>query len=348
MTLRLSQIKDSSEIVDSTITIKLSDYGTVSDLGTHESAVNNANLFKLAYEDILSKRFGMFNATACNLECPPGDYYFGDNPSGNANYYTMMLNHPQASNISIRGVTSGQKPSNSALSSASTVNDRYNLLKAHYKTRFHFKKNGILGGLRNTGGPRSPGLHKIGIFGSYKDAPGSFDTTYTGFARGVTGSVRLEYCCVHGFGINGNANSWGLGTDGGGQINTYDVQVVDCGRGFFAQRNGSIHSFGDACSIHNIAGQAGQGLLALDSGSIYFAGGGTGYVSNCSDVGVIAYSGGVIRFGNGGNHTIASTVKQNLYTDALGLIVGDSVVVSYSTRINLRGGRIIINGQEIF
>jgi hypothetical protein len=340
MTLRLSQIKDSSEIVDSTITIKLSDYGTISDLGTHQSAVNNADIFKIAYQDILSKRFGMFNAAVCYLECPPGDYYFGDNPSGDSNYYTMMLNHPQAANISIRGITSGTKPSNSALSSASTVNDRYNLLKAYYKTRFHFKRNGILGGLSNTTGARAPGLHKIGVFGSYKDAPGSFDTTYTGFARGITGSIRLEYCCVHGFGINGNGNSWGLGTDGGGKIDTYDIQVVDCARGFFAQRNGTINSFGDACSIHNIAGTSGQGLLAMDSASIYFAGGGTGYVANCSNTGVIAYSGGIIRFGNGGTHTVTSTVKENLYADTLGLIVGDATTVSYSTKFSQRGARI--------
>jgi hypothetical protein len=331
MALRLSQLNDNSKIITSNVTLKLQDYGTISDTGTHEAAVSNAAIFRKAYQDALNMRFVMHDAVTCYIECPPGDYYFGDNPSGNANFYTLTFNHPQADNISIRGTTTGTKPSNASLDNASTVTDRYNLLKAYYKTRFHFARNGIYGRLNGTAGGRGPGFHKIGIFGRYNGQPGTFNTSSSIFARGIAGTLRLEYCCVHGFGAGSNANNWGISADSS-FIDTYDVQVIDCHRALKVSNNGSISSFGDLSCIHN-TGPDGNGIVATDGGMVYFAGEGTGYISRSSTQGVIVYSGGIVRFGNGGTHIVRNSVNQDLYTDSYGLIISSPRgIVSYSTR----------------
>lgn len=348
MPQRLSQFRDSSELITSNINVYLTDYGTISTT----DYVANANLFRKAYNDVLSKRFSTNDALTVYIYCPPGDYYFGDNPSGNLNYSPLVINHPQGGNVSIRSTVSlnwANRPSNSALSSASTVEDRYALLADFYKTRFHFAKNGPIGrspyiGLGARGGG---GFVDIGIFGRYGGSPGTFNKSTNIWGRGISGAIRLENCCVHGFGATDSSNpyagiainGWGLGAEGAGsEIQAVNLQVVDCMRGYLAENNGTIKTFGDCCAIHNKE----QGIVATDGASIYFAGEGSGYISNYSYYGAHAYSGGIIRFGNtSSTHTVAGGGIISLRVDTKGLIIGQPGKVSYSSAQVLNDGLII-------
>lgn len=348
MPQRLSQFRDSSELITSSINVYLTDYGTIS----ATDYVANANLFRKAYNDVLSKRFATNDAITAYIFCPPGDYYFGENPSGNLNYSPLVLNHPQGANISIRSTVElnwANRPSNSALSSAATVEGRYARLAAFYQTRFHFAGNGPVGrspyhgiGVRGGGGFRN-----IGIFGRYNGSPGTFNKSSSIWARGVTGSIRLENCCVHGFGAvtesnpagTNSINGWGLGSEGAGsEIQVINLQVVDCMRGYLAQNNGSIKTFGDCCVIHN----KDSGITAVDGGSIYFAGGeGSSYISNHNNYGDHSYSGSVIRFGNtSGTHSVIGGIR-SLRVDTKGLITGQPGKVSYSSAQSLNDGLIV-------
>lgn len=346
MPQRLSQFRDSSELVTSTINIYLTDYGTISTT----DYVANANLFRKAYNDILSKRFSSNNVT-CYLWCPAGDYYFGGNPDGDLNYFPLVLNQPQIGSISIRGYLSGTKPTNSALSNASTVEDRYSLLSSYYTTRFHFGGNGVVGQSSGSNANRGTGgLVDIGLFGRYNGSPGTFNKSSSIWARGVTGNIRLERCCVHGFGAitEGNSispatnavNGWGIGADNGNFIDAIDVQVVDCNRGFYAGDNGTIATYGDCCSIHN----KDVGIIAINGGHVLFAQGGVGYISDCSSHGVQVYNAASLQFGRGGSQTITK-IGQNFPFTAYSMYViregyVDAYNVSYSGSYAFQGGLI--------
>ena len=345
MPQRLSQFRDSSELITSNINVYLTDYGTIS----ATDYVANANLFRKAYNDLLSKRFATNDAITAYLFCPPGDYYFGDNPSGNSNFSPLTLNHPQGANISIRSTVNlnwSNRPSNSALSSASTVEDRYALLAAFYQTRFHFARNGPVGRAPYTFGSRGGGgFRNIGIFGRYGGSPGTFNKNSNIWGRGITGSIRLENCCVHGFGAvtesnpagTFSINGWGLGAEGAGSaIDAVNVQIVDCMRGYLAESGATIKTFGDCCVIHNKE----SGIAAVDGGVIYFAGEGSGYISNYNNYGAHSYSGSVIRFGNtSGNHAVIGGIR-SLRVDTKGLITGQPGKVSYSSAQVLNDGLI--------
>lgn len=352
MPQRLSQFRDSSELVTSSINVYLTDYGSIDySSNTNEAAVSNAEVFKKAYNDVLSKRFAADNAITVYIICPPGNYYFGDNPDGNPNYSPLVLNHPQGANITIRSSAElewSDRPSNASLSSAATTLDRYNLLAAFYQTRFYFAKNGPIGrssyiGLGTRGGC---GFRNIGIFGRYGGSPGTFNTSPDVWGRGITGTMRLEKCCVHGFGAisesSGNntlsLNGWGLGAEASGaEIHANQVQIVDCMRGCLAEQNGTIKTFGDCCIIHN----KDSGIIAVDGGVVYFAGEGSGYISNFVNYGSLAYSGGIIRFGNtSGTHTVTGGGIRGLRVDTKGLITGQSGKVNYPNEEQLNDGLI--------
>lgn len=353
MPQRLSQFRDSSELVTSSINVYLTDYGTISS----SDYAANAELFRKAYNDVLSKRFASNDTITVYIYCPEGDYYFGDNPDGNFNYSPFTFNHPQGANVTIRSTVDlnwENRPSNAALSSEPTVEDRYALLAGFYKTRFHFAKNGPVGrspylGLGTRGGG---GFRNIGFFGRYNGSPGTFNKSSSIWARGISGTMRLENCCVHGFGAITESsaadtialNGWGLGSEGNGaEIQAVNIQVVDCMRGFLAEQNGTIKTFGDCSVIHS----KDSGITSVDGGTIYFAGEAPtgGYISNYVDYGAHAYSGGIIKFGNisasGAIHTVAGGGIRGLRTDTKGLITGQRGKVSYSNDQQLNDGLIL-------
>lgn len=345
MPQRLSQFRDSSELVTSSVYVYLTDYGTISPT----NYVANANLFRKAYNDVLRKRFATNDGVTAYIYCPPGDYYFGDNPSGNQSFSPLVLCHPQGANITIRSTVEldwANRPSNSALSGV-TAAGRYALLSEFYQTRFHFARNGPVGRAPYTAGSRGGGgFRNIGIFGRYNGSPGTFNGSDDIYARGVTGSVRLENCCVQGFGVTNSTNpvgkvsinGWGLGADGSNShIEAVNVQVLDCMRGYVAE-GGTIKTFGDCCVIRN----KDSGLLAVDGGVIYFAGEGSGYISNSLSYGAHAYSNSVIRFGNTtfGSHSVVESSIYSLRVDTKGLITGQLGKISYSNSQELNDGLI--------
>ena len=354
MPQRLSQFINGSKFLESNIDVYVVDYGTIDANSTNTAAVNNGQIFQKAFDDVYRMRFSSGGAITCTIWCPPGDYYFGDSTKLDlANYYPINFNHPQAANIVVSSTVDldwTNRPSNSSLSNASTVEDRYTLLADFYQTRFHFAKNGPVGrasyiGLGVRGGG---GFVNIGIFGRYGGSPGTFNKSTSIWGRGITGAIRLENCCVHGFGATDSSdpydgiaiNGWGLGAEGAGsEIQAVNLQVVDCMRGYLAEQNGTIKTFGDCCVIHNLS----DGITAVDGASIYFAGEGSGYISNYGYYGAFAYSGGIIRFGNilpisPKVHTVASGGIYSLRVDTKGLITGQSGKVSYSNSQNVSGG----------
>lgn len=347
MPQRLSQFRDSSELITSNINVYLTDYGTISTT----NYVANAELFRKAYNDLLSKRFSTNDNIVANIFCPPGDYYFGDNPSNSSDYSPLTLNSPQGANISIRSTVSlnwNDRPSNSALSSATTVESRYALLASFYQTRFHFGRNGPIGRASYTESSKAAaGFSNIGIFGRYGGSPGTFNKSFDIYGRGIGGSIQLFNCCVHGFGAVGatdpiqtnSINGWGLGSIGTtSQIIAVNLQVVDCMRGYISESGGSIRTFGDCCIIHNRE----SGIIAYQGSSVYFAGEGSGYISNYGNYGVNCYGNSVTTFGNTtSTHTVAGGGLVALRAETRGLITGQPGKTSYSTSQVLNDGLIV-------
>lgn len=345
MPQKLSQFRDSSELITSSINVYLTDYGAISTID-YEA---NANLFKKAYDDILSKRFSS-DSVNCTLWCPAGDYYFGGNPENEENNYPLVLSQPQIGSISIRGYVSDTKPSTIDIESAGGgVIGRYSVLSSYYTTRFHFDRNGVAGqGSGFEGNRRSGGLMDIGLFGRYNGSPGTFNKDSSFRARGVTGNIRLQNCCVHGFGIIDELNSlgtvaaegWGIGAHRGNTITAVSVQVVDCNRGFYASENGTISSYGDCCSMFN----RDVGMFTSNAGHILFASGGNGYISNCSSHGVYAVNAASVQFGRENPHTITSIGTSSSFTSYSLFVVRESYVdahnVSYSNQYTSQGGSI--------
>jgi hypothetical protein len=360
MPQRLSQFKNSSKLVTSDINVYISDYGTIDTNSTHTAAVNNGLIFQKAFNDVYNMKFSPWGATTCTIWCPPGDYYFGDSEDlALTDYYPIDFNHPQSANITVRSTVDldwSLRPSNSSISSASTVTARYTLLAGFYQTRFHFTRNGVNGRNVQTYGriypnDTSSGFKNIGFFGRYNGSPGTFNGSSDFYTRGVIGSLEFENCCFHGFGaITANpgfsyvtaSDGWGIGTVNGGAIEATNVQLVDCMRGIVAESGGSVSTFGDCSIIHSKE----SGIVAADNGVVYFAGEGAGYISNSTNIGAHAFSAGVIRFGYGGTagtftHTVASSGYRSLRVDTLGLITGESGRVSYSNQEVLGNGIIL-------
>jgi hypothetical protein len=349
-----------SKFIESNIDVYVEDYGTIDSNSTNTAAVNNGQIFQKAFNHVYKMRFSSDGAITCTIWCPPGDYYLGDSTKLNlADYYPINFNHPQAANIVVSSTVEldwANRPSNSNLSNASSVTNRYNLLSSFYQTRFHFSRNGISGrnlqfydrayslnGSFNPVEGTKSGFRNIGFFGRYDGSPGTFNGSSNFYARGLIGSLRVEKCCFHGFGaITANpgfsyvtaTDGWGIGNVGSGSIDAYDIQIVDCMRGLVAESGGAVRTFGNCSIIHNKE----SGIVAADNGIIYFAGEGSGYISNSSNFGAHAFSRGTIRFGYNSTHNILSSGSTSIRVDTKGLITGQSGTVSYSSSENVSGG----------
>lgn len=349
MPQKLSSFIGSSKIATSTITLNLNNYGTIDTNETHTAAVNNAAVFRKAYEDYLNYKFSYNDTITCNIECPPGDYYFGDNPSGNSNFYPITLDPPQGSTILIRSTDRlnwANRPSISSLESASTPEARYALMKGYYQTRFHFARNGILGKVNGSVGTKA-NIESIGIFGRYDVSPGRFNKSTSISGRGLSGGLSVDKCGVQGFGaIDGTystniigttaANSWGVASENGSGFFIQNIQIVDCLRAMLAQFNGTIFSFGDVDLIHN----KDHGATAGYGGSIMLGGEGRVYISNFETYGAHAYAGGIINFGNTNDtHQVNGGLK-SIRVAEKGLITGQNEKVSYSSSEVLTDGLI--------
>lgn len=345
MPQKLSSFIGSSKIATSTITLNLNNYGTIDASGTHIAAVNNAAVFRKAYEDYLNYKFSYNDTITCNIDCPPGDYYFGDNPSGNSNFYPITLDPPQGSTILIRSTVRlnwANRPSISSLESASTPESRYALMKGYYQTRFHFARNGIFGKVNGYVGTKA-NIENIGIFGRYDGSPGTFNKSTSIWGRGLAGGLSVDKCGVQGFGaIDGTysgttaANSWGVAAENGSGFFIQNIQIVDCLRAMLAQFNGTIFSFGDIDLIHN----KNHGATAAYGGSIQLGGEGRVYVSNFETYGAHAYAGGIIHFGNTtGTHRVIGGLK-SIRVAEKGLITGQSGKVSYDSSLAVTDGLI--------
>ena len=352
MPQKLSSFIGSSKIATSTITLNLNNYGTIDTNETHTAAVNNAAIFRKAYEDYLNYKFSYNDTVNCYIDCPPGDYYFGDNPSGKSNLYPITLDPPQGSTISIRstvGLNWANRPSTSSLNSASTPEARYTLMKNYYQTRFHFAKNGIVGKMSGTVGGTvgKANIQNIGIFGRYNGSPGTFNKDINFWGKGMSGGLSVNKCGVQGFGaINGTyeadikgttaSNSWGVAAENGDGFYIENIQIVDCMRAMLTQFNGTIFSFGDIDLIHN----KDHGATAAFGGSIMLGGEGRVYISNFETYGAHAYAGGVINFGNAKNtHQVLGGLK-SIRVAEKGLITGQNGKVSYSNSQVLTDGLI--------
>lgn len=356
MPQKLSSFIGSSKIATSNITLNLKNYGTIDTNETHTAAVNNAAVFRKAYEDYLNYKFSYNDTITCYIDCPPGDYYFGDNPSGNSNFYPITLDPPQGSTIVIRSTDElnwANRPSTSSLESAifegassTTPEARYALMKNYYKTRFHFARNGILGKVSGSVGTKA-NIQNIGIFGRYGGSPGTFNKNTNIWGRGLSGGLSVSKCGVQGFGaIDGTyqaniagttaSNSWGVAAENGAGFFISNIQIVDCLRAMFAQFNGSIISFGDVDLIHN----KDHGATAAFGGSIVLGAEGRVYVSNFETYGAHAYAGGIIHFGfTTGTHQVIHGLR-SIRVAEKGLITGQSGKVSYSSSQVLTDGLI--------
>lgn len=343
MPQKLSSFIGSSKIATSTITLNLNNYGTIDTGENHTAAEKNAIIFRKAYEDYLNYKFSYNDTVNCYIDCPPGDYYFGDNPSNDSNFYPITLDPPQGSTISIRSTDEldwADRPSTSDLDSASTPEDRYDLMKYYYKTRFHFARNGILGKISGSVGTKA-NIQNIGIFGRYDGSPGTFNKNTNIWSRGLSGGLSVSKCGVQGFGavdgtfqanIKGTtaAQGWGVAAENGDGFYIEDIQIVDCLRAMLTQFNGNIFSFGDIDLIHN----KDHGATAAFGGSILLGASGRVYISNFGTYGAHAYAGGIIHFGNTNNtndiHTVINSGIKTLRASTKGLITGQQGKVSYS------------------
>jgi hypothetical protein len=349
MPQKLSSFIGSSKIATSNITLNLNNYGSIDTNETHTAAVNNAAVFRKAYEDYLNYKFSYNDTVNCYIDCPPGDYYFGDNPSGDFNFYPITLDPPQGSTITIRstvGLNWANRPSTSSLNSASTPEARYALMKDYYQTRFHFARNGILGKVSGSAGTKT-NIQNIGIFGRYDGSPGTFNKATNIWGRGLSGGLSVSKCGVQGFGaIDGTyqaniagttaASGWGVAAENGSGFFIGSIQIVDCLRAMLTQYNGTIFSFGDIDLIHN----KDHGATASFGGSILLGGEGRVYISNFETYGAHAYAGGIIHFGfTTGTHQVIGGLK-SIRVAEKGLITGQSGKVSYSSSQVLTDGLI--------
>lgn len=353
MPQKLSSFIGSSKIATSNITLNLNNYGTIDTNETHTAAVNNAAVFKKAYEDYLNYRFSYNDAVNCYIDCPPGDYYFGDNPNNDFEFYPITLDPPQGSTITIRSTVEldwDNRPSTSSLENAPTPEDRYDIMKDYYKTRFHFARNGILGKTSVSEGTK-PNIQNIGLFGRYDGSPGKFNKATDIWGRGISGGLSVNKCGVQGFGaVDGTLSDikgtlaeqgWGVSARYGDRSYILNIQIIDCIIGITALYNGTIFFFGDVDLIHNMRGGAVAffgGSIQLGGDNIYggspqLGGKGRAYISEFDDIGVNAYAGGIIHFGWTSNTSDIHTVsggRISIRAAEKGLISAHRNQLSYS------------------
>ena len=348
MPQKLSSFIGSSKIATSNIILNLNNYGTIDTNETHTAAVNNAAIFKKAYEDYLNYKFSYNDTVNCYIDCPPGDYYFGDNPNNDNNFYPITLDSPQGSTISIRSTVElnwANRPSTSVLENASTPEVRYAIMKDYYQTRFHFARNGILGTKTGSVGTKA-NIQSIGLFGRYNGSPGTFNKSTSIWGRGLSGGLSVSKCGVQGFGaVDGTlpniagttaASGWGVASENGAGFYISNIQIVDCLRAMLTQFNGTIFSFGDVDLIHN----KDHGATAAFGGSILLGAEGRVYISNFTNYGAHAYAGGVIHFGySTKTHSVVGGFR-SIRVAEKGLITGQSGRVSITSSQTLTDGLI--------
>lgn len=345
MPRRLTEFRASSQnlrVDDVTVTINLSDYGTIQTSQTSLSAATaNGDLLRRVYTDVLKYRMTASNTQIVDIVCPSGNYYFTTG-SSSGDYFPLDLSNPYGMRVRIRAatipswggrptMTTGTDP-NEFLNPNLTAQGRYNLLKDFFSTRFYFNRNGINGGVINPVAGRIPGIYGIGIFGRQSESPsaviGNFDTEDTAtYARGIAGSLDIGYCCVFGFGNytfseDLDANSgWGIGAEGGNGIFSSNIIISDCGRGLHVQRNGSFTNFGTFECVKNNE----FGVLVTDNGMAYLGGEGSSVISYNGVYGVNVFAGGIVRFGEGTaagvSHTVSNNTTGQIFIRTNGLVL---------------------------
>lgn len=259
-----------------TITISLSDYGTVS-TSNYEA---NGDLVKRAYSDIINRIYDPNVIVELNI--PAGDYYFRG--TSDANQY-IIFEPPQGGQVKIVGASrNGTRPLSTTLASQTKVQN-YTAIATHWRTRFHFSNNGIYYKSQHGGNNAVGGFSNIAFFGTWNGSPGNQLATGTVDSRGFSGSARLEYCAFHGF--NGpSANSIGILADSS-IISAYSVIVSYCNRGIQASSGGSFTSYADTLL------QDGTPIPNVNLDDY------RDVIVNINEHGLLAYSNGTIRLGSG-------------------------------------------------
>lgn len=359
MPRRLTEFRASSQnlrVDDITVTINLSDYGTIQTSETSLSAATaNGDLLRRVYTDVLKYRMTAANTQIVDIVCPSGNYYFTTGYS-TQNYFPLDLSNPYGMRVRIRAATIptwSNRPvmgtgTGEFLNTSFTAQDRYNLLKNFFNTRFYFNRNGINGGVINPVSGRIPGIYGIGIFGrqSSTNDIGTFDTSTNTYARGIAGSLDIAYCCVFGFGNytfsqNLTANSgWGIGPEGGNGIFSSNIIISDCGRGLHVQRNGSFTNFGTFECVRNNE----FGVLVADNGMAYLGGEGSSLISYNGVHGVNVFAGGIVRFGENSNvgvsHTVSNNTTSQIHIRTNGLVLYEPGDLTPTTADTAQGGAI--------
>lgn len=258
-----------------TITVNVSDFGNILGGGgtfnyadSSEQARTNAMIFIKAYEYAMRIQCSMNVEIRINV--PAGDYFFPDNDDYN-NY--IVIGPPQGGHIGIFGAgRSGPRP---MASLDTTFGESKNLLKAYYRTRFHFLTNGFSfpGSIGST--TRSSMLFdQVAFFGS---SDGFATLRTNSLKRAFAGSYRLQYCAIHGFTTDdANLNSttagncYGIRASGASSVALYSIIIAHCGRGLFAIDGGSIASYSaDTDADRDVICQiAWEGVLSGNSGTI--------------------------------------------------------------------------------
>jgi len=259
------------------ITVNVSDFGDIEEVvEDSDEAKANAMIFIKAYE------YAMRILCSANVEIrinvPAGDYFFPDNDDVN-NY--IVMGPPQGGHIGIFGAgRSGTRP---IASLDTTFDESKNLLKAYYRTRFHFLNNGfsLPGNVGST--TRSSMLFdQIAFFGSSNGFATMRSST---IKRAFAGSYRLQYCAIHGFttldgntgGINGNdlqgekaGSSYAIQASGASTVSIYSAIIAHCGRAFFAIDGGSVASYSANTDADRdvICQIAWEGIVSGNSGTI--------------------------------------------------------------------------------
>lgn len=239
-TFGLEKLEKNGDYDGRTITINVSDFGTiVSSVESSADARNNAMVFVKAYEYALTKICSMNVEIIINV--PAGDYFFPDEISNN-DY--IILNAPQYGQIGIYGAgRNGTRPTPTELDNNFTTTR--NLLKNYYRTRFHFAGNGFSLPGSISGTTRSCSLFdEIAFFGS---SNGYNEVRNDNIKRAFSGSYKLQYCAIHGFtttdaSLSSEVAAGCYGIDGSsGKVSLYSIIISHCGRAFFAINAGSIY-----------------------------------------------------------------------------------------------------------
>lgn len=351
MPRRLTEFRSSSQnlkVEDNTITLNLSDYGTIQTSETSLAAATaNGDLLRRVYTDALKYRMTASNTQIVDIVCPSGNYYFSTGYSSGGNLFPLDLSHSYGMRVRIRAASIpswGNKPvmgtnAGEFLYSSLTVQDRYTQLKNFFGTRFYFSGNGINGGSSAPNFGRN-NIWGIGIFGRQSESSdiGSFNTSSTVFCRGVSGNITLDSCCVFGFGnftwSTGSENAvqgWGIGSDGG-EIRALNIIISDCGRGIHVQRNGSFVHFGSLDCVKNNE----FGVLTSDNGVAYLGGEGSSLISHNGVNGINCQTAGLVRFGNGSH--VLNNNPTNIYISTGGIVTYQSGQLSPASATQVSGG----------